>query len=123
FLLVREKAGHWGLPKGHPSKGESEIETARREFTEETGIVDPQIIEGPSFLERYHIGNEKKIEKTVTYFIARINEIKVTIQPDEIIGYGWFNYEDALNIATHEDTKRIIREANEYADKHFEKTL
>ncbi|MBI5816998.1 MAG: NUDIX domain-containing protein, partial [Candidatus Yonathbacteria bacterium] len=33
FLLVREKAGHWGLPKGHPSKGESEIETARREFT------------------------------------------------------------------------------------------
>ncbi len=124
FLLVREKAGHWGLPKGHPEKGEGEVETARREFIEETGIIDFEIVEGPSFLERYYIGDDKnKIEKTVKYFIAHIHETKVTIPPDEIIGYGWFNYEDAQNMATHEDIKRIIREAKEYADKHFEKTI
>lgn len=124
FLLVREKAGHWGIPKGRPNERENELETARREFLEETGIIDLQIIEGPSFLERYHFEREGvTVEKTVKYFIARVPSMKVNFNPDEIAGYGWFNYGDALNMATYEEIKRIISEAKEYADKHFEKTL
>jgi 8-oxo-dGTP pyrophosphatase MutT (NUDIX family) len=29
----------WGLPKGHPKKGESDLEAARREVEEETGLL------------------------------------------------------------------------------------
>ena len=38
FLLnyPSKKGGHWDFPKGHIEKGETEIETVRREVKEET---------------------------------------------------------------------------------------
>ncbi len=29
---IKEEAGHWGLPKGHPNSGESPEQTALREL-------------------------------------------------------------------------------------------
>lgn len=118
FLLVQEKQGHWGLPKGHPEKGESEVETARREFIEESGIFDFQIIEEPSFVEQYRFergGNT--VAKTVKYFLTHVAEPRVTFNPSEISGYGWFVYDDALNIATYEESKNIIRAAKDFIEK------
>lgn len=37
-LAQGKDAGHWTIPKGEPEIGEDLLETARREFTEETGI-------------------------------------------------------------------------------------
>ena len=40
FLLVYgKKSNKWGFPKGHNEEGETEIETATREFMEETGYT------------------------------------------------------------------------------------
>ena len=40
FLLLLHKHGHyWSFPKGRKNKGESDLETARREIREETGIA------------------------------------------------------------------------------------
>jgi ADP-ribose pyrophosphatase YjhB (NUDIX family) len=38
ILLVRNRKGHWGLPKGHWENGELLVETAAREVREETGL-------------------------------------------------------------------------------------
>ena len=38
FLLIQQKAGHYGFPKGHVEKNETEVETAIREIKEETGL-------------------------------------------------------------------------------------
>lgn len=38
ILLVRNRNGHWGLPKGHWEAGELLSETAAREVLEETGL-------------------------------------------------------------------------------------
>ena len=38
-FFARRDDGVWTVPKGEPEAGESLEETARREFTEETGIV------------------------------------------------------------------------------------
>ncbi|MDD2565890.1 MAG: NUDIX domain-containing protein, partial [Candidatus Gracilibacteria bacterium] len=53
ILEIQHNAGHWGLPKGHPEGNESNIETARRELTEETGINNIDIIDGVSFSQKY----------------------------------------------------------------------
>ena len=37
-LLIKQTKGHWGFPKGHVEKDETEIETAIREVKEETNI-------------------------------------------------------------------------------------
>lgn len=124
FLLIQQKEGAWGFPKGHPKNNENELETARRELLEETKIIDIQIIEGPFFIERYEAEHDGiTVDKTVKYFLARVPETKVTIDHSEIIGYGWFTYEESLDLVKYESRKNIIREAKEYADKHFEKTL
>lgn len=122
FLLVHEKAGHWGLPKGHPEPGENEVETARREFIEESGIFDFQIIEGPTFTAQYCFEhNGMLVDKTVKYFLAHVAEPRVNFNSEEIAGYGWFTADDALTIATYEETRKILRDAKEYIKNNFEK--
>lgn len=37
-LLLHYSSGHWDFPKGHIEKGETELETAKREVKEETGL-------------------------------------------------------------------------------------
>jgi len=36
--FVNKDAGAWSIPKGEPNEGEALIDTARREFQEETGV-------------------------------------------------------------------------------------
>ncbi|NLG24694.1 MAG: NUDIX domain-containing protein, partial [Clostridiales bacterium] len=33
-LVIRQRAGHWGFPKGHVKPGETERQTALREIRE-----------------------------------------------------------------------------------------
>jgi ADP-ribose pyrophosphatase YjhB (NUDIX family) len=40
YLLIRDSYENWGFPKGHVESGEPESEAARREVTEETGLMD-----------------------------------------------------------------------------------
>jgi predicted NUDIX family NTP pyrophosphohydrolase len=37
-LYTRKDAGHWSIPKGEPPEGELLMDTAAREFEEETGL-------------------------------------------------------------------------------------
>ena len=38
ILVIQQKEGHWGFPKGHVEEGETEVETAIREIKEETNL-------------------------------------------------------------------------------------
>ena len=40
--FAKKDAGAWTIPKGEPAAGEEPIETARREFVEETGFSVPE---------------------------------------------------------------------------------
>ena len=41
-FFKNKDAGIWTIPKGEPAEGEELIDTARREFVEETGFAVPQ---------------------------------------------------------------------------------
>jgi 8-oxo-dGTP pyrophosphatase MutT (NUDIX family) len=113
YLVVQHHAGHWGFPKGHAAPNEAPHESACREFTEETGIqaADFDLLPGPAIQERYRIEKRKRmIDKTVTYFPARVWTQAVIVQPDEIQAYAWGNYRETFDRLTYEPIKQVLRD-------------
>ena len=94
FLVKGKKSNKWGFPKGHMEEGESEIDTARREFYEETGYNLP-----------FSSSMDKKyIVKNNIYFIVIIEHCNDLIQiseeiPDknEIQELKWLSISDILS--------------------------
>ncbi len=131
FLLIQHQAGHWAFPKGHANPGESALLTAKREFEEETGIRDCEVIEEPSFVERYSFVKEGKpssvqhyssakegeaIEKTVTYFVAFVKSREVVLQVEEVQNSAWSSFEEAVKLITFDGNRQILREVKAYLD-------
>ena len=56
LLIQSKKGGHWSYPKGHMEAGETQMDTARREVWEETGLkVNP--IPGETHNTEYPLPN------------------------------------------------------------------
>ena len=124
FVLVREGAPGWeylvltsrrhgeaGLPKGHVDRGESEIETARRETAEETGLS--HVIANPHFRTAIEYPVERKGRtwtKTVVYFLGRTGREPVCLS-DEHTSYSWLPLPDALQVLPHENLRAAVRQA------------
>ena len=127
FLLIKntpvspEQEGHWSFPKGHKEKGESDLEVAKRELWEETGISKIQSYEKYKFYEEYIFKDrdDQIIDKRVTYFLCFVLEADVKIQEDEIIDYRWALYEDALDIATYDNAKNVIKQSYHILNSNF----
>ncbi len=118
FLLIQHHAGHWGFPKGHAEAGESPLETACREFTEETGIQAFTVIDRVSFTEHYMFQkNGQKITKTVVYFPAWVQTSDVHRQEAEIKNYAWVQFDQALELITFNAAKQVLKEVNDYLQK------
>ena len=116
FLLVRSKRnGNWGFPKGHIEKGETEIEVAKREVLEETGIKNVEF-DGSFRQEDVYIidgtlaeTKGEKAEKHSVYFLAKAPEEPSQNTDEEISQTGWFNLEDALNILSFDNQKETLK--------------
>lgn len=112
FLLVKNKSGnHWGFPKGTPETGESNIETARREFQEETGIKAPERLSDVTFEEEYDFKGEdgEMIHKVNTYFLGEIFDIERASEVfDDIEDVAWKSTDEALDTLTFPRSKEIL---------------
>jgi len=111
YLIVHQKAGHWGLPKGHSEPGETEVCTARREIFEETGL---SVEVCPDF--RYVISYTPApgVTKDVVFFAALCRDGSLCVQPEEIKEAVWLPFERALGLVTHEGTREVLRAAERY---------
>ena len=119
FLIIKHKNGdHWGFPKGHVEQGESEEETAIREVYEETGIKI-EITSG--FIHRMKYSPKVGTLKEVVYFIGASRDKVVICQESEIEDFKWLNLRDAIDNVTHENSRKLLREAYFYIlNKAFE---
>ncbi|MEG4370213.1 NUDIX domain-containing protein [Microcoleus sp. B4b_D2] len=117
FLLIQHQAGHWAFPKGHANPGESAAETARREFLEETGISDFEMLDEPSFTEHYSfVKDGEPIEKTVTYFLGFVNSMEVVLQEEEVQNSAWLSFEEAVKRITFDANRLMFGEVKAYLD-------
>ncbi|MEG3929093.1 NUDIX domain-containing protein [Microcoleus sp. D3_18a_C4] len=117
FLLIQHQAGHWAFPKGHANPGESPAETARREFEEETGISDFEMLDEPSFTEHYSfVKDGEPIEKSVTYFLGFVNSMEVVLQEEEVQNSAWLSFEEAVTRITFDANRLMFGEVKAYLD-------
>ncbi|OGI61122.1 hypothetical protein A2814_01715 [Candidatus Nomurabacteria bacterium RIFCSPHIGHO2_01_FULL_38_19] len=118
FCLIKQYQGHWGFPKGHMSKGESEEEAAVRELKEETGINDVKLLGNKFFIEKYGIDRKGEIrEKTVKYFLGTIPNISTGTPENfkkEIIDLKWTNYKEAKHLITFSEAREMLDDVFKY---------
>ncbi len=113
-LLVQWRHNHWWFPKWHIEKGELCIQTALREFQEETWIPADfiDVKEDKLIEDRYwfKLGDEK-IFKIVRYFIWYLKhgfEKYLSPQQWEIYNVKLFNLSDAKKILEFKSLQNII---------------
>ena len=103
-LLVKQRHGRWGFPKGHVENNETEKETAIREVKEETNL-DVEIIGDKRYSETY-ISSKGNL-KEVVYFVAKIIGGEIKRQKKELNKIEWIDLLEAKNKITYETTKKI----------------
>ena len=112
YVLLKARDGYCGFPKWHVEAGESEQETALRETWEETSIR-AEIVGDFRRETVYKMRNGN--EKTVVYFLARYSDQTPAHNPGfEIRDHLVLPLEEACKALTFENTKEILRDAEEY---------
>ncbi len=110
-VIVKNKTGYWGLPKGTPEAEETPLETAQREFVEETGIVNYSINEGESSEEEYVVIREGiEYKKTVTYFSAFAEEMITGEILEDVVEVVWLPLDKARERLVHNATIHALME-------------
>ena len=114
YLIIKSLNGIYGFPKGHIEINETELEAAKREIFEETGIfVDS--IDGLRFTESYSFVKAGiEIEKEVVYFLCRYSEQTPVQQENEISEIYLLDYETAYSILTFDEAKEILYECENF---------
>lgn len=112
---------YWDFPKGHIEKGETEIETVKREVFEETGLKDIEIIPGFKTSIKYFFQKEgKKIFKIVVFYLAKANtkEVKISF---EHIGFIWLPFDKAVEVVTYKNAKEVLKKAHNFLEASHKK--
>jgi bis(5'-nucleosidyl)-tetraphosphatase len=122
FLVIKSRQGNWGFPKGHPKGDEAPVATARRELEEETNLTDVSILPHTFSESRVHVDPEFTVAKIIIWFIGIVRgngEVNIN-DTDEIVEYKWLRFDDAHELLTHDETKRVLLDARIYLSKYEE---
>lgn len=106
YLIIQNRSGHNGFPKGHMEYGETEIQTAEREILEETGLT---VKLDTSFRAEYRYLVDGYIHKSALYFLASYDSGNFRPQQGEVYGIWLLPYEEALEQLDYEQDRRVLR--------------
>lgn len=110
FILVQEQSGSYSFPKGHMEESETEMETARREIFEETGL-HPAFIEGFRETDAYDLREKPGTRKQVVYFLAECGNEPLIPQQGEIRKIELLPYDQAMQCFEYEGSRRVLTAA------------
>lgn len=123
YLLLRSALTRrpvWEFPKGALENGETELQAAERELTEETGLApgDYSLVDGFQEEERYYFtrgaGPELRlIRKRVDYFLAEWQSGEVQVSR-EASRFEWVSVEEAMKMLRFPEKRRVLSRAEEW---------
>jgi bis(5'-nucleosidyl)-tetraphosphatase len=114
LLSALTKNQLWEFPKGAIEKKESAEEAAVREFQEETGIEQVEIVPGfKKQLKYFYKRDDTLIGKTVTYYIGKVTTDKVNISK-ESKDFRWVDYKEAEKLLRHKNLRETLEQAEEF---------
>jgi 8-oxo-dGTP pyrophosphatase MutT (NUDIX family) len=106
----------WGFPKGRRNPQEAEVNSATREYEEETGFdrTKLDLVENLSPYEEIFIGSNYKAYKH-KYFLAFGEPVRIAeMQSSEVSNIGWFTLDEALEKIRpyNQERKTVLKRVN-----------
>ena len=99
FLLIQSAySGAWGFPKGHMEAGESEGDTAVRDFL-------------PDFRVSISYPLPTGAMKEVVYFLAEAADAEAHLQRAEVRSAVWLPAEQVLELLSFDNLRTVFRAA------------
>jgi tRNA nucleotidyltransferase (CCA-adding enzyme) len=103
-LMVFDRHGNWGFPKGHVEENESPLQAAKRELLEETGLAVKEWLPSPELITSYtYDGNPKE----VGFFLA-VCKGRAKAHPPEVTKVKWVPLSKVESLATFDQTKNLL---------------
>lgn len=108
YLIIKHRGGHHSFPKGHVEAcDQGDIDTARREILEETGLT---VDIDTTFRMINTYSPKRGIVKDVIYFSGELNPIdqEVVIQEEELSTSQWLTLDLAMDQVSYFSDKKIL---------------
>lgn len=104
-LVVNQRGTSWSLPKGHIDPGEDDVEAARREIAEESGVLHLDFVKPLGSYERHRIGKnggEDTSElKQMIFFLFRTRQLELAPTDPFNPEARWVAREKVAALLTH----------------------
>jgi ADP-ribose pyrophosphatase YjhB (NUDIX family) len=114
-LVVSQNGDSWSLPKGHVAAGESELEAARREIYEESGVKELELMKKLGTYERPRIrraGQDAPEEiKRITLFLFRTRQTRLKPLDPKHPEALWVPQDRVAQLLTHPKDKEFYLNA------------
>ena len=111
IAVVNQNKDSWSLPKGHIDPGETELETAKREIYEETGITKLHYMQPIGNYGRYRIGldgnDDLSEHKTIHIFLFTSDQKKLTPIDPHNPEAKWVDHDKVEALLTHPEDKKF----------------
>ena len=121
LVLRRPSRDEVRLPKGHVKKGESRVEAALREVTEESGYADLEVVAdlGRQVVEFDY--QDAHIVRDEHYFLVRLQSERQVEREEPEFQFvpDWVDWNQALSELTYEPEREWLRRAHEAANDNW----
>ena len=112
-MIVQQDPDFWSLPKGHIKKGEGEIEAARREVEEETGIKELILVKRLGKYRRFELNengtDNKRILKEIVVFLFKTTQEELNPKVSDSMSAEWVSREELIKKISHPKDKEFIK--------------
>ena len=123
LLRAHHQYGNIVAPKGKIEAGETKEQAAWHEVVEETNYDEIELV-APVGENHFHYRNKvadysiplgAEVDKTIYYFLFRLkSQHKVDKrEPHEDFESLWLDFEEAINLLTHKNDKKLLAKAVE----------